>query len=164
MRDHNLRRIELLDAALAAAREDAERKDLRIELEPAFVRAGGHLVVLRQMTTDFRDPIVWLVLGVVTSIAQIVAYVLLDQDLVRHDQAEGGVEHELATIYGRLGYPLRSPDPSRVKGKDRYVARTNWLGPWRPSPSRPDPFGPSQREGPGSMIGLAGAGGTLALP
>lgn len=123
MRDHNRRRIELLDAALAVAWEDAGRQSLREELAPAFARAAGHLGVMRQMTTDFRDPTVWLVLAFVTSIAQIVAYVLLDQDLVRHDQAEGGVEHELAMIYGRLGHPLASPDPSRVKGRDNYVAR-----------------------------------------
>jgi hypothetical protein len=62
-----------------------------MELAPAFQRAAGHLAVLRRMTSDFREPVIWLMLAIVASgITQIVAFVLLDQDLVKHGQAEAG--------------------------------------------------------------------------
>ena len=124
MRDHNARRLELLDAAATFAWEQAGRQGRDEELAPAFQRAAGHLAVLRRMTSDFREPVIWLVLAVVASgIAQIVAFVLLDQDLIKHDRAEAGVEYELSLIYGRLGQQLTSPDQGRVKGPDNYVGR-----------------------------------------
>ena len=124
MRDHNARRLELLDAATAVAWEQAGRQGLQQELEPSFQRAAGHLAVLRRMTQDFREPVIWLVLAIVArGIAEIVAFVLLDQDLVKHDQAEVGAEHELSVIYGRLGQRLPAPDPGRVKRPDNYASR-----------------------------------------
>src|SRR6478736_5038274 len=53
MRDHNARRLELLDAATAVAWEQAGRQSLQQELAPSFQQAAGHLAVLRQMTQDF---------------------------------------------------------------------------------------------------------------
>jgi hypothetical protein len=104
MRDHNARRLELLDAATAVAWEQAGRQGLQQELEPSFQRASGHLAVLRRMTQDFREPAIWLMLAIVArGLAEVVAFVLLDQDLVNHGQAEAGAEHELSVIYGRLG-------------------------------------------------------------
>jgi hypothetical protein len=124
MRDHNARRLELLDAAVAAGWEQAGRQGLQQELEPSFQRAAGHLAVLRRMTQDFREPVIWLVLAIVArGIAEIVAFVLLDQDLIKHDQAEVGVEYELSVIYGRLGQQLAHPDQGRVKQPDNYVGR-----------------------------------------
>ncbi len=123
MRDHNARRLELLDAATAAAWEQAGRQGLQQEMTPSFERAAGHLAVLRRMTQDFRDPVIWLLLAIVAGIVQIVGFVLLDQDLVQHDQAELGVEYELSVIYGRLGQPLPSPDRGRVKQPDNYAGR-----------------------------------------
>ena len=124
MRDHNARRLELLDAAVAAGWEQAGRQGLQQELEPSFQRAAGHLAVLRRMTQDFREPVIWLVLAIVArGIAEIVAFVLLDQDLNKHDQAEVGVEYELSVIYGRLGQQLAHPDQGRVKQPDNYVGR-----------------------------------------
>jgi hypothetical protein len=124
MRDHNRRRLELLDAAGALAWQQAEHQGLSDELRPNFERLSGHLEVLRQMTTDFRDPVIWTVLSVVAGgIVHVVAYIFLDQDLIKHDFAEGGAESELATIYGRLGRPLPTPDPGRVKGKHNYGGR-----------------------------------------
>jgi Domain of unknown function (DUF4234) len=124
MRDHNARRLELLDAALAVGWEQAGRQGLQQELQPSFQRAAGHLAVLRRMTQDFRDPVIWLVIGIVArGIAEIVAFVLLDQDLIKHDQAEAGAEYELSVIYGRLGQQLAYPDPGRVKQPDNYVGR-----------------------------------------
>src|SRR6266699_4554966 len=58
MRDHNARRLELLDAATTAAWEQAGRQGLQQELAPAFERAAGHLAVLRRMTGDFREPVI----------------------------------------------------------------------------------------------------------
>lgn len=123
MRDHNARRLELLDAATAVAWEQAGRQGLQQEMAPSFERAAGHLAVLRQMTGDFRDPVIWLLLVIVAGIAQIVAFVLLDQDLVKHDQAEAGAGHELSVIYGQLGQQLAAPDPNRVKRPDNYAGR-----------------------------------------
>src|SRR5256885_1236629 len=53
MRDHNARRLELLDAATTAAWEEAGQLGLQQELAPSFQRAAGHLALLRQMTPDF---------------------------------------------------------------------------------------------------------------
>ncbi|HXX88855.1 MAG TPA: hypothetical protein VEI83_01370 [Acidimicrobiales bacterium] len=123
MRDHNARRVELFDGALGFAWEEAGRRGLQEELTPSFQRAEAHMVVLRSMQGDFRDPAVWLLLAIVTGIAQIVAFVLLDMDLVKHDRSEVGVEYELALIYGRFGQAVPAPDQSRVKGQNNYVGR-----------------------------------------
>jgi hypothetical protein len=71
----------------------------------------------------FRDPVIWLLLAIVAGVAEIVAFVLLDQDLIEHDRAEVGVEYELSVIYGRLGQHLPSPDQGRVKRPDNHVGR-----------------------------------------
>ena len=124
MRDHNVRRLELLDAAVSLGWQEAGRRGLQGELTPSFQRAAAHLAVLRKMTGDFREPVIWLVLSVVAGgIVHVVAFILLDQDLVNHDRAEVGVEYELAFIYGRLGRALSFPDAGRVKGQHNYVGR-----------------------------------------
>jgi hypothetical protein len=59
--------------------EQAGRQGLQQELAPSFQRAAGQLAVLRQMTTDFREPVIWMVLAIVArGVAEIVAFVLLD--------------------------------------------------------------------------------------
>jgi hypothetical protein len=124
MRDHNARRLELLDAATTVAWEQAGRQGLQQELAPSFERAASHLAVLRRMTGDFREPVIWLLLAVVArGITEIVAFVLLDQDLIKHSHAEAGAGHELSVIYGRLGQHLPSPDRGPVKRPDNYVGR-----------------------------------------
>jgi hypothetical protein len=124
MRDHNARRLELLDAAMAFGWEEAGRRGLEQELTPSFQRAAAHLAVLRKMTSDFRDPLIWVVLSIIASgIVHVIAFIFLDQDLVHHDRAEVGVEYELALIYGRLGHSLPYPDAGRVKGPQNYVGR-----------------------------------------
>ena len=124
MRDHNARRLELFDAALTFAWEEAGRRDLQEQLTPSFQRASAHMDVLRRMTRDFREPVVWVVLAVVArGLVELVAFVLLDKDLVKHDRAEVGVEYELSLVYGRLGQAVPSPDQSRVKGENNYVGR-----------------------------------------
>ncbi len=124
MRDHNLRRLEILDAALSFGWDQAQPRGLEPELTPSFQRAGAHLAVLRRMTADFREPVIWLVLSLVAGgIVHAVAFIFLDQDLVKHDEAEVGVEYELAHIYERLGYPLPYPSAARVKGRHNYAGR-----------------------------------------
>src|SRR5690349_23719572 len=61
-RDHNLRRLELLDAANAIAWERAVAQGRADELRPSFERVAGHLDGLRRHTHEFRDPVVWMVL------------------------------------------------------------------------------------------------------
>jgi hypothetical protein len=123
MRDHNARRLELLDAATAVAWEQAGKRGVQQELEPSFQRAEAQLAVMRQMTFDFRDPIIWVLLAIIAGVAEIVGFVLLDQDLVKHDQAEAGVENELSIIYGRLGQQVPAPQQGQVKKPDNYVGR-----------------------------------------
>ena len=124
MRDHNARRVEFLDATLALAWEEAGRRGLQEELTPSFQRAAAHMEVLRSMTKDFRDPVVWLVLAIIArGIVEIVAFVLLDKDLVKHDRAEVGVEYELSLIFGRFGQAVPAPDQDRVKGENNYAGR-----------------------------------------
>jgi hypothetical protein len=123
-RDHNARRLELLDGATAHAWEQAHARGLADELRPAFERISTNMAVLRHQTTQFRDPVIWLILDIISSgIARIVAYCLLDGDLVDHDHAEGAIEAELSEIYGRLGVPVSAPDPGRLKGRHNYAAR-----------------------------------------
>ena len=122
-RDHNRRRLELLDSATEIAWQQAYERGIAEELRPNFERIALHLGVLRQMTTDFRDPGIWVVIAILTSIAYYVGFVFIDQDLVKHDQAEGAIEAELSEIYARLGQTVPAPDPSRMKGQHNYVGR-----------------------------------------
>jgi hypothetical protein len=123
-RDHNARRIELLDASAAFAWEQAQARGLADELRPAFERISPHIATLRSYANEFRDPAVWTVLAVFFSgIVNIIAYILIDGDLVRHDYAEGAIEHELSQIYARLGASVTPPDPSRLKGQHNYLGR-----------------------------------------
>ena len=123
-RDHNRRRLDLLDGANAFAWQQATERGLADELRPAFERIAAQLEVLRRLTTEFRDPTIWLVIDIVASgIAQIVGFILIDKDLDTHDRAEGAIEADLSAIYARLGVTLPNPDPARVKGQQNYVAR-----------------------------------------
>ena len=82
-----------------------------------------HMGTLRQLSTEFRDPGIWVLLAVLTGIAQLIGYIFIDGDLVRHDYSEGAVEAELSAIFERLGAPLPPPDPGRLKQKHNYVGR-----------------------------------------
>jgi hypothetical protein len=124
MRDHNARRVELFEAALTFGWEEAGRRGLQEELTPSFQRASAHMEVLRRMTTDFPEPVVWLLIAIVArGIGELIAFVLLDQNLVKHDRSEVGVEYELSVIFGRFGQSVPAPDQQRVKGQNNYVGR-----------------------------------------
>ena len=130
-RDHNRRRFEFLDAANALAWEQANARGAADELRPAFERVAASLQPLRTLTTEFRDPVIWLLLDIFiggiqlffAGIVEVVGFILIDSDLDRHDRAECAVEADLAQIYARLGVSLPAPDPYRVKGKQNYVGR-----------------------------------------
>ena len=130
-RDHNRRRLDLLDGANAFAWEQATERGLADELRPAFERIAASLEILRRLTTEFRDPTIWVVIDIVAAgarligagIAQIIGFILIDQDLDTHDRAEGAIEADLSAIYARLDVALPAPDPARVKGRQNYVAR-----------------------------------------
>ena len=125
MRDHNRRRLDLLEASIAFAWEQAQRRPaVADELRPTFEAMAGQLGVLRQMTTEFRDPAVWTVLVAIgNSIATVVAFILLDGDLVRHQSAERALEADLGRVYLRLGQNLPAVDPLRVKRRHSYGGR-----------------------------------------
>src|SRR5205814_3355010 len=79
MRDHNRRRLELLEAANALAWERANKMGLAEELRPNFERVASHLQTLRAMTTDTRDPVLWLILAIVSGgLAVTIGLILLD--------------------------------------------------------------------------------------
>lgn len=123
-REHNLRRIEMLDAATTLAWEHAQSHGVADELRPNFERIASQLTILRAQTTQFRDPVAWMVIAIfASSIAQVILFILLDGDLIAHDHAEGAIESELSVIYGRLGAPITAPDPARLKGPHNYVGR-----------------------------------------
>ena len=131
IRDHNARRLELLDAANSYAWEVAGQRGLQEELRPNFERSSAGLANLRLLSTQFRDPAMWLIIYLAaywfTYIGGIVIFFIiycgLDGDLIKHDTAEGGVEAELSVIYARLGQPIPQPDPARVKAPYNYAAR-----------------------------------------
>lgn len=80
--------------------------------------------MLRRQTHEFRDPVVWLILAILArGIVEIIVFVLLDGDLVKHDYQEGGAENELAFIFGQLGTPVLAPDPARLHQAQNYVGR-----------------------------------------
>ena len=116
-RDHNRRRLELLEAATALAWDRATAAGRAEELRPNFERTATGLNALRVMTADFRDPAIWTVIvaaagyftGIGGIVVHIILYCLLDQDLVKHDAAERAIEAELAGIYGALGTSVPMP-------------------------------------------------------
>jgi hypothetical protein len=122
-REHLRRRYELMDAANTYAWEQANEQGLADELRPAFERNAASLEVMRRQTFEFRDPAIWVLIAVLTGIAQIIGFIFIDQDQDTHERTEGALEDELTTIYARLGMTLPRPDPSRVKGKHNYAAR-----------------------------------------
>jgi len=123
-RDHNIRRLELLEGANALAWEQANAEGLADELRPHFERTADALEEMRRLTREFRDPGLWVVIAIFgRGIAEVVGYVFIDQDLDRHDRAEGAAEAELTAIYARLGQTLPTPDPGRVKGRQSYAGR-----------------------------------------
>jgi hypothetical protein len=123
MRDHNRRRIELLDAATTFAWEQATQQGIADELRPRFENVALQLNVMRTMIGDFRDPGIWTVIAFLASwIGYIIGFILLDGDLIKHSRAESAAQSELGAIYARLGHALPA-EPVGVKGEHNYVGR-----------------------------------------
>lgn len=126
--EHNKRRIEVLDAALNLAWERATALGRGEELTRQFQDAGGHIAELRRLTTEFRDPVIWTIIAAVSSgIGQVVGYIFLDMDLVRHDLHEQGAELALAEIYAALGAPVSLPAMVAPKERHQYAGRIGAL-------------------------------------
>jgi hypothetical protein len=123
-RDHNQRRWELLDAATNLAWEQAQVQGVSEELRPQFEHIADEIRALGELASEFRDPVLWVVLSIVSAgIAQYVGWVLLDGDLVKHAAAERAIEAELTTIYARLGQPIVVPVPPPLKGRHNVAGR-----------------------------------------
>lgn len=146
LRDHNRRRLELLDASRHLAWEHAVRRGAAEELRPRFERLDGHLGVLARQATEFRDPVGWVLVlvasatagqvvaavaptvvaaavGIVPVAVRLLLYRLLDGDLVTHDYHEGAAETDLAAVFERLGVAVERPDPARLHRRQRTAAR-----------------------------------------
>lgn len=122
--EHNKRRLDLLGAATELAWQRALSQGRGDELTPRFQALGTHLDELRAMTSEFRDPILWTVIAAVSSgIGQILGYVLLDMDLVRHEAAEAAAERELEAILATLGAPVAVPPVAATKERHNYIGR-----------------------------------------
>jgi hypothetical protein len=123
-RDHNRRRLDLLNAMNDDAWARAYAAGAADELRPLFDENATALASLRNLTMEFRDPALWVVISIFAStLAEIVGYIFIDMDLDRHDRAEVTLETNLATIYARLGIAIPTADPARVKGKQDYPGR-----------------------------------------
>jgi hypothetical protein len=124
MRDHNRRRLAFLEAANEIAWQDAHAQGRADELRPAFERIGINLQTLRQMTTDFRDPAIWLVIIILSQgIGVFIAYYFLDQDLVKHGRAETDAAWHLQEVFEALGRPIPAPVPIQTKQPHNTAGR-----------------------------------------
>jgi len=125
MREHNRRRLAFLEAANELAWQKAIEQGREDELRGRFERVGADLQVLRQMTTDFRDPAIWLLLILLGStIAVIIVYWLLDADLIKHGGAESDAEMHLAELFQLLGVARVGLPPSPPpKPPHQYAGR-----------------------------------------
>jgi hypothetical protein len=124
MREHNRRRLAFLEAANEIAWRDANAQGRAEELRPQFERIGADLAVMRQMTADFRDPAIWLVIILLSSsIGLLIAYYFLDQDLVKHGAAETDATWQLQQVFEALGRLIPSPPPRQTKEPHNIAGR-----------------------------------------
>jgi len=122
--EHNKRRLEVLDSARLLGWQRANELGMGESLTPRFQALGAHLEELRRLSTEFREPAIWTIIAAVSSgVGQIVGYVFLDLDLVRHERAEHAAELELAAIFDALGVPMATPTSHPDKGRHNYVGR-----------------------------------------
>ncbi len=122
-RDHNRRQLDMLDAAYQLAWQRAVMQGRGDELRPQFEAVAAELEAPRRMTQDFRDPGIWVVLEVIGGgLVWLIAAILLDQDLVRHERHERAAEAGLAGIFTTLGVQVPAP-PQPAKEPHNYVGR-----------------------------------------
>lgn len=124
MGEHNRRRLAFLEAANELAWARAVEQGKGDELRPRFERVSADLWTMRRISEEFRDPALWLVIIVFSGgIGVIIAYWLLDADLVKHSAAEGDAERELVAILETLGVPVEWPYPTPPKPPHQYAWR-----------------------------------------
>jgi len=118
--------------------EEAHARGLTEELRPHFERIADRMRTLNELKVEFRDPALWLVFVVATlGLAMLPAWVSIDRDLVRHEEAERAIEIDLAFVYSRMGAYLAPPTPSHSKPRQRASRRViatvltlGWYGNW----------------------------------
>lgn len=137
-REHNRRRVELLDAATTFAWDEARARGLNEELRALFERIAEQMRALDELKAEFRDPALWLVFVVATlGFALLPAWISIDRDLTRHEAAERAIEIDLAFVYSRMGAYLAPPAPAQTKPRQRAARRVvatvltlGWYGAW----------------------------------
>ena len=122
-RDHNRRKIALLYAACDFAAQQAEEQGKGDVIRPQLDRVQQDVWQLREMDSDWRDPLLWTVASIIANaIVWSAGAVLLDQDLLRHERYERDAEEFLRRAYAELGMALPAPHPP-WKGPHDYVVR-----------------------------------------
>jgi hypothetical protein len=122
-REHNRRRVALLQAAHDLAWERAAAQGRTEPLRPTFDGVRDGVGSLQAMLGDLRDPTLWLVLSVVgQGLVWLAGALLLDQDLVQHERHERAAEAGLTSLFSELGTALPAPVPA-TKQPHNYVGR-----------------------------------------
>ena len=122
-RDHNRRRVALLLAAEELARQRAVEQDRAEQLRPALEQVRADVQSLRDLDTDARDPMIWLLASFFGSgLVWLVEALVLDQDLIRHERHERAAEAGLTSVFAELGVALPAP-VAAAKEPHSYVAR-----------------------------------------
>lgn len=122
-RDHNRRQADLLLAAHDIAWERAVADGKSESLRPVFEHIRADIQSLRSMTSQFRDPTLWLLFSIVGGgLVWLAGALLLDQDLIRHQTHERSAEDKLRQVFGELGVAL-PVSVVEVKGAHNYVGR-----------------------------------------
>ena len=108
MRDHNAGRLALLDGGDRRRVGAGRAPGPSAGAGPDFQRAAGHLAVLPQMITDFREPLIW---------------VLFEGNVVVNGNTEDVEDHTQLTW---LPWRASCPKIYRVRGIDLKGLRGDW--------------------------------------
>ncbi len=110
MRDHIARRAEFFEGAVGVLAAEIERQGRQDDLTTYLDRVRSNLWILHGYTNEFRDPVMWTLLGFFTSpIAQLVGFHLLDRDIVRYQPVVASIEADVAYVMSELGHPMTAP-------------------------------------------------------
>jgi hypothetical protein len=110
MRDHNRRRLAFLEATNELAWARAVEQGREDELRPRFERVAADLGVLHQLAGEFRDPAIWLLIVIFgQGVGLLIAFWLLDADLVKHGAAQADAEAVLVAVLADLGVHVDAP-------------------------------------------------------
>lgn len=122
-REHNRRRIAILDAAMEESWQRASASGRTDELQPAFQQIRADVEQLRRLDGDLRDPTLWLLFSILGGgLVWTAGAILLDHDLQRHERYERAAEDGLTRVFTALGVSLPAAVPAS-KGAHNYVGR-----------------------------------------